>query len=92
MIRRIWDVTLTVSDLQRAVESYERVLGAQKKYEFPDYAGFECAGIELGLNTWGGLQSPQIGVPYVDLLVDDIHESSATLTPVRGGPLVAKGR
>ena len=80
MIRRIWDVTLTVSNLQRAVEFYERVLGLQKKYEFPDYAGFECGGIEFGLRTWGGLQSPRMGEPYIDLLVDDIQESFATLS------------
>jgi predicted esterase len=92
MIRRIWGVTLTMSDLQRAVEFYERVLASQKKYEFPAYAGFECAGTELGLNTWGGLQPPRIGEPYVDLLVDDIHESFATLTPVRGGLSVARGK
>jgi len=27
MILRVWDVTFTVSDLERAVDFYERVLG-----------------------------------------------------------------
>jgi len=31
MIRRIWDITLTVKDLKKAVEFYEDVLGLQKK-------------------------------------------------------------
>ncbi len=31
MIKRIWDVTLTVRDLKRAVNFYGNVLGLQKK-------------------------------------------------------------
>jgi len=38
MIRRIWDVTLTVKDLKKAINSYQNVLGLQKRYEFNDYA------------------------------------------------------
>jgi predicted enzyme related to lactoylglutathione lyase len=38
MIGRIWSVTLTVSDLRRAIGFYEGVLGLTKKYEFNDYA------------------------------------------------------
>ncbi|MFQ6118214.1 MAG: VOC family protein, partial [Candidatus Bipolaricaulia bacterium] len=49
VIKRIWDVTLTVADLKRAVQFYGDTLGLQKKYEFSDYAGFDCGGIELGL-------------------------------------------
>lgn len=30
MIERIWDITLTVRDLKRAVYFYEKVLGLQK--------------------------------------------------------------
>jgi len=46
LIKRIWDITLTVRDLKRAVDFravdfYENVLGLQKKYEFKDYAGFD---------------------------------------------------
>ncbi|MCD6127598.1 MAG: VOC family protein [Methanomicrobia archaeon] len=37
MIRRIWDITLTVKDLKKAVEFYEDVLGLQKKYQFKDF-------------------------------------------------------
>jgi len=54
VIKRIWDVTFTVSDLRRAIWFYEEVLGLQKKYEFKDYAGFDCGGVEIGLKTWGG--------------------------------------
>lgn len=53
MIRRIWDVTLTVKNLKEAIEFYQNILGLQKKYEFDDYAGFDCGGVELGLKTWG---------------------------------------
>ena len=32
MLKRLWDITLTVKDLKKAVEFYENVLGLQKKY------------------------------------------------------------
>ena len=51
MILRVWDVTLTVSDLERAVDFYGRVLGLPKKYQFPDYAGFDK---EPHDTPWGG--------------------------------------
>ncbi|MCD6444854.1 VOC family protein [Candidatus Bathyarchaeota archaeon] len=76
-IRRIWDVTLTVKDLKRDVEFYEKVLGLQKKYEFGDYAGFDC--VEVGLKTWGGLEKPHRGEPCVNFLVDDIERAYKVL-------------
>ena len=44
MIGRIWSVTLTVSDLKRAIDFYARVVGLTMKYEFKDYAGGSTAG------------------------------------------------
>ncbi|MEW5995503.1 MAG: VOC family protein [Candidatus Zixiibacteriota bacterium] len=79
MIRRIWDITLTVKDLKRAVEFYERILGLQKKYEFKDYAGFDCGGVELGVKTWGELEPPRKGEPCIDFLVDNVDEAYRTL-------------
>lgn len=75
MIRRVWDVTLTVKDLKKSVEFYESVLGLKKKYEFRDYAGFDCCGIEIGLKTWGNLESPREGEPILNFLVDDIEQA-----------------
>ncbi len=72
-IRRLWGITLTVSNLERSVDFYERVLGLQKKYEFEDYAGFDCCGVELGLKTWGGLEEPREGEPILELVVDDVE-------------------
>ena len=75
MIKRIWDITLTVRDLKRAVDFYESVLGLQKKYEFKDYAGFDCGGIEIGLKTWGELEKPRKGEPCINFLVEDIEDA-----------------
>ena len=83
MIRRIWDITLTVKDLKRAVNFYENILGLQKKYEFKDYAGFDCGGIELGLKTWGELEEPRKGEPCINFLVDDIDEAYKKLRDER---------
>jgi len=72
-IRRLRGITLTVSNLERSVDFYERVLGLQKKYEFEDYAGFDCCGVELGLKTWGGLEESREGEPILELVVDDVE-------------------
>ncbi len=80
MIKRIWDITLTVADLRKAADFYENVLGFQKKYEYKDYAGFDCGGIEIGLKTWGKLEQPRPGEPCINFLVDDIDTSYGALT------------
>jgi len=79
MVRRIWDVTLTVRDLGRAVHFYQEILGLPLKYRFHDYAGFDVGGVELGLKTWGGLEPPRKGEPIVNFLVDDIDRVCAEL-------------
>ena len=75
MIRRIWDITLTVSNIRKAADFYESTLGLQKKYEYRDYAGFDCGGIEIGLKTWGELERPRQGEPCINFIVDDINAS-----------------
>jgi predicted enzyme related to lactoylglutathione lyase len=80
MIGRIWSVTLTVSDLKVAIDFYERVLGLAKKYEFTDYAGFDCGGVEIGVKTWGEKEARRAGEPCVDLLVDDVDDAYRRLT------------
>jgi predicted enzyme related to lactoylglutathione lyase len=79
MITRIWDITLTVADLKRAVGFYENILGLPKKYEYRDYAGFDCGGIEIGLRTWGRLEKPRQGEPVVDFVVDDVDKAYQNL-------------
>ena len=74
MITRLWDVTFTVSDLRRAVEFYECLLGLQKKYEFSSYVGFDCGGVEIGLVP-GRTTPPQADAPCVDFLVRDVDEA-----------------
>jgi len=72
MILRIWDVTLTVRDLKKSVRFYGKVLGLRKKYEYPDYAGFDCGGVEIGLGTAARTGRHGKGEPVIDFLVDDI--------------------
>ena len=79
MLLRIWDVSLTVSDLQRAAVFYEQVLGLSKKYKYSSYAGFDCGGVEIGLVP--GEPAEHIpGVPVVDFLVEDIDEAYQALS------------
>ena len=80
MIRRMWDVTLTVSDLSRAIRFYREILGLSLKYEFKDYAGFDVGGVELGVKTWGDMEPPRQGEPVVSFLVDDVDKAYAELS------------
>ncbi len=75
MIKRLWDVTLTVKDLKTAVDFYQNILGLDKKYEFTDYADFDCGGVEIGIKTWGKREPPRRGEPMLDFLVDDVDET-----------------
>ncbi len=75
MITRIWSITLTVSDLERAVAFYEETLGLMKKYQFSDYAGFQCGGAEIGVKIWGDLHPPREGEPCVALSVVDVDDT-----------------
>jgi catechol 2,3-dioxygenase-like lactoylglutathione lyase family enzyme len=74
MLRRIWDVTLSVSDLNRAIQFYNETLSLQKKYQFKDYAGFDCAGVEIGIKTWGERDKPRPGEPCVNFIVHDVDK------------------
>jgi len=65
MIGRIGSVALTASDVKQAVTFYEAVLGLTKKYEFQDYVGFDCGGVELGVKTWGEKDDPRAGEPCI---------------------------
>lgn len=75
MIRRLWDVTLTMADLKESVRFYGELLGLLKKYEFRDYAGFDCGGVEIGLKTWGERRVPRPGEPVINFLVDDVQKA-----------------
>lgn len=79
MILRVWDVTFTVSNLEQAVDFYGRVLGLPKKYQFSNYAGFDCGGVEIGLVP-GDVAAHPAGAPVVDLLVQDMDTSCRLLS------------
>jgi predicted enzyme related to lactoylglutathione lyase len=78
MILRVWDITFTVSDLERAVAFYEQVLGLSRKYRFSTYAGFDCGGVEIGLQP-GTPAQEQVAAPCVDLLVRNVDTAYRSL-------------
>jgi predicted enzyme related to lactoylglutathione lyase len=80
VITHVWAITLTVSDLERAVRFYGETLGLTKKYQFGDYAGFDCGGVEIGLKTWGDLESPREGEPCIDFAVNSVDETFEALS------------
>ena len=74
MIKTVWCVTFYVSDLKRAVEFYEKILGLEKKYEYSSYVGFECGGVEIGLIPKSDKKPCNNYPPDVEFLVDNIEE------------------
>ncbi|MGB9676322.1 MAG: VOC family protein [Candidatus Bathyarchaeales archaeon] len=76
MIKTVWCLTFYVSDLKRAKEFYEKILGLEKKYEYSSYVGFECGGVEIGLIPKlekGQKVSPSS--PSVEFLVGNVDEA-----------------
>jgi len=48
-IKRIPHITIGVSDIKRAATFYQKILGLEKIGEWPTYAIFDIAGVEIGL-------------------------------------------
>jgi len=65
-IIRIPHIRLGVSDVKRAVSFYQKILGLEKIGEWPTYAIFDVAGVELGLEPKAKTQ--------ICLLVDDVDK------------------
>jgi catechol 2,3-dioxygenase-like lactoylglutathione lyase family enzyme len=70
-VKRIPHITLGASDIKKAVSFYEEILGLEKIGEWPAYAIFDIAGVELGLQP---RQKPEIC-----LLVDDVDKAYGDL-------------
>jgi len=73
LIKTVWSITISVSDLERARRFYEKVLGLNKKYEYPSYVGFECGGVEIGLRPEAQLEIGKDSAS-IQFLVDDVDE------------------
>ena len=78
MLRRVGDVTFTVSDLERAVDFYENVLGLPKQVQSSTCARFDCGGVELRLQA-GAPAGGEEGAPSVNFLVQDVDEAHRML-------------
>lgn len=70
MIKKIQNVTFPVSDLKKAINFYENVLGLKKTGEWSTYAIFDVGGVELALEPKGRFM--------IFLLVDDVDEAYKT--------------
>ena len=72
MIKSVWGVTLSVSNLREAIAFYEKTLGLNKKYEYSSYAGFQCGGVEVGLTRDKKEKGHIAGAPSIQFLVDNV--------------------
>jgi len=70
LIKKIQHITFPVSDLKRAVDFYENVLGLKKTGEWGNYAIFDVGGVDLALEPKGKF--------YIFLLVDDVDKAYKT--------------
>ncbi|MEM3769785.1 MAG: VOC family protein [Candidatus Bathyarchaeia archaeon] len=74
-IKTVWCITFYVSDLEKAAQFYEEILGLEKKYEYSNYVGFECGGVEIGLIPKLRKEEHVAPTsPSVEFLVDDIEK------------------
>jgi lactoylglutathione lyase len=78
VIKGVWSITLSVSDLERSKRFYQQVLGLNKKYEYSSYVGFQCGGVEIGLRP---TEKPQVGkdAASIQLFVDNLDEAHKEL-------------
>jgi len=70
LIKKIRNITFPVSDLKKAVDFYENILGLKKTGEWGNYAIFDVGGVELALEPKGRFM--------VFLLADDVDETYKT--------------
>jgi len=70
LIKKIQNITFPVSDLKKAIDFYENVLGLRKTGEWSTYAIFDVGGVELALEPKGKID--------IFLLVDDVDEAYET--------------
>jgi len=70
-IKRIPHITIGVSDIKRAVSFYQKILGLEKIGEWPTYAIFDVAGVELGLEPKAKTE--------ICLQVDDVDKAFQSL-------------
>jgi len=73
LIKTVWSITLTVSNLERSKKFYEDVLGLNKKYEYSSYVGFECGGVEIGLRPKASIEIGKDSAS-IQFLVDDVDK------------------
>ena len=71
MIKKIQNITFPVSNLKKAGNFYENVLGLKKTGEWTTYAIFDVGGVEFALEPGGKID--------VFLLVDSVDEAYKTL-------------
>jgi len=74
MIKTVWSISFSVSDLKKAARFYEDTMGLEKKYEFPSYVGFECGGVEIGLTPKPKEKVPNNPSVSVQFLVSNVED------------------
>jgi methylmalonyl-CoA/ethylmalonyl-CoA epimerase len=77
-ITSIGQITLTVTDLARAVTFYRDTLGLTFLFEAPNMAFFDCGGVRLMLSTSETPESTYSSIIYYK--TDDIETASNSLT------------
>jgi len=72
MIKAVWCVAFQVSNLEKASDFYEKILGLEKKYVFSSYVGFQCGNLEIGLVPKKTKNVQTQSSPSVEFLVSDV--------------------
>jgi methylmalonyl-CoA/ethylmalonyl-CoA epimerase len=90
VLRRIGQICITVSDLDRAERFYRDLLGLKLLYRLPTMAFFDCGGVRLMLAIAEGEPSERCA-SIIYYVVDEIHEACRAIA-ARGVMLESPAR
>lgn len=75
MITRVQGVTLTVSDLKRAIGFYTNILGFRCTIVDGQITVLECGGFDVRIVAASDAERSRLGEPRLDLAVEDIDRA-----------------
>ena len=70
-IEKLYHITFRVSDIKKTVAFYEKILGLEKRGEWPNYVEFDVGGVHFGFEQKGNLE--------IFLIVDDVDKAYESL-------------
>lgn len=75
MIKKVGDITFAVTDLERAANFYQNIMGLRRKQDINDGIVFEGPGLDIVLVRHSRVERHRTGEPEVGFVVTDLHRA-----------------